>query len=82
LLVEILSPSNPRDTWAAVVRYMNIASVQEILVLHSTEIKADLLRRDSDGPWPRVTLLSGGIVTLGSIDFSAPLVAFYRTAGL
>jgi Uma2 family endonuclease len=35
VLIEILSPSNIRDTWAAVVRYMTIASVQEILVLHS-----------------------------------------------
>jgi Uma2 family endonuclease len=78
LIVEILSPSNTRDTWAAVVRYMTIPSVQEILVLHSTEIKAELLRRASDGPWPRVTLLSGGTVTLDSIGFSASLAAFYR----
>jgi len=82
LIVEILSPSNARDTWAAVVRYMTIASVQEILVLHSAEIKAELLRRAPDGPWPRLTLLSGGTVTLESIDFSAPLAAFYRTSGL
>jgi Uma2 family endonuclease len=81
VIVEILSPSNVRDTWAAVVRYMTIASVQEILVLHSTEIKAELLRRAPDGPWPRVTLLSGGTVVLESIGFSEPLATFYRTAG-
>jgi Uma2 family endonuclease len=80
VLIEILPPSNARDTWGAVVRYMTIASVQEILVLHSTEIKAELLRRAPEGPWPRLTLLSGGTVTLESIGFSAPLVAFYRTA--
>jgi len=82
VLIEILSPSNARDTWGAVVRYMTIASVQEILVLHSTEIKAELLRRAPEGPWPRLTLLSGGTVTLESIGFSAPLAAFYRTAAV
>jgi Uma2 family endonuclease len=77
VLIEILSPSNVRDTWAAVVRCMTIASVREILVLHSSEIKAELLRRSPEGPWPRVTLLPGGTVTLESIDFSAPLADFY-----
>jgi Uma2 family endonuclease len=79
-IIEILSPSNARDTWRAVVGYTTRFSVQEILVLHSTEIKAELLRRAPDGPWPRVTLLSGAIVTLESIGFTAPLDAFYRTA--
>jgi Uma2 family endonuclease len=81
LIVEILSPSNARDTWAAVVRYMTIPSVQEVLVLHSTEIKAERLRRAPDGPWPRVTLLSGSTVVLESIGFAEPLSSFYRTAG-
>jgi Uma2 family endonuclease len=89
LLVEILSPSNAHDSWAAVVRYMTIASVREILVLHSTEIKAELLRRVPEalapgvaGPWPRETLLSGSTVALASIGYAGPLAAFYRTAGL
>lgn len=80
LLIEILSPSNARDTWHAVVRYMTIASVREIFVLHSAEIKAELLRRPmADGPWPRLTLLAGATVVFESIDFAAPLDAFYRT---
>jgi Uma2 family endonuclease len=82
LIIEILSPSNVRDTWRAVVGYMSTPGVQEVLVLHSTEIKAELLRRPSAGPWPRVTLLPGGDVTLESIGFTVPLLAFYRTAGL
>jgi Uma2 family endonuclease len=80
VLIEILLPSNARDTWHAVVRYMTIASVQEILALYSTETKAELLRRAPSGPWPRVTLLSGATVTLKSIGFTATLDAFYRTA--
>jgi Uma2 family endonuclease len=82
LIIEILSPSNVRDTWRAVVGYTTSPSVAEILVLHSTEIKAEFLRRTADGPWPRMTLLAGDDVTLESIGFTAPLVAFYRTSGL
>jgi Uma2 family endonuclease len=79
LIVEILSPANTLRTWAAVVRYMTIPTVQEIFVVHSSEIKAELLRRVPNGPWPRLTLLSGETVTLDSIGFTAPLAAFYRT---
>jgi len=79
ILVEILSPSNIGDTRNAVVRYMTIASVQEILVLHSTEMKAELLRRAPEDPWPLLTVMPGGTVTLESIGFTAPLAAFYRT---
>lgn len=49
LLVEILSPSNPADTWMNVWAYTTIPSVQEILVVRSTTIGAHLLRRNPDG---------------------------------
>ena len=35
VLVEILSPPDPKDTWANVWAYTTIPSVQDILVLHS-----------------------------------------------
>jgi Uma2 family endonuclease len=83
VLVEILSPSNKEDTWANAWSYVTIPSVQEILVLHSTEIRADLLRR-GEGGWPDdpAVIGPGGVVTLESLAFSAPLVAFYRTSGI
>jgi Uma2 family endonuclease len=61
LLVEILSPSNQAETWANVWAYTSIPSVREILVLHTTEIRADLLRRSQDGAWPAepATILEG-----------------------
>jgi Uma2 family endonuclease len=73
LIIEIRSPSNTADTRAAVVCYMSIPSVQEILVLHSMEIKAELLRREEDAPWTRLTLLPDDDVTLASIGFTARL---------
>src|ERR687886_115054 len=52
LVVEVLSPGNPADTWRNVWAYTSIPSVREILVLRSTEIAARLLRRGPDGTWP------------------------------
>jgi Uma2 family endonuclease len=82
IVVEILSRSNKAETWANVWSYVTIPSVREILVLHTAEIRADLLRRQDDGAWPDnpLILLPGDSVTLDSIAFAAPLAAFYRTA--
>ena len=82
LIVEILSPSDWRRTWSNVSLYTTIASVREILVLHTAKVRAVLLRREADGTWPAhpVALPLGDDVTLESIGFSAPLAAFYRTA--
>jgi hypothetical protein len=49
VLIEILSSSNEADTWNNVWSYTTIPSVWEILVLHTADIRADLLRRDEDG---------------------------------
>jgi len=82
VVVEILLPSNKADTWANVWSYVTIPSVVDILVLHTAQVRADLLRREADGTWPDnpVSLKLGDAVTLESIDFTAPLAAFYRTA--
>jgi Uma2 family endonuclease len=81
VVVEILSPSNKAETWANVWSYVTIPSVLEILVLHTADIRADLMRWERDRSWPDNPLSLGDAVTLESIDFSAPIEAFYRTAG-
>jgi len=82
VVVEILSPSNKADTWANVWSYVTIPSVQEILVLHTAAVHADLLHREADGTWPDnpVSFTQGDAVRLESIEFTVPLAAFYRTA--
>jgi hypothetical protein len=82
VVVEILSPSKKAGTWADVWSYVTIPSVLEIFVLHTAELRADLLRREADGTWPDnpVSLMQGDAVALESIAFTAPLAAFYRTA--
>jgi Uma2 family endonuclease len=79
VVIEILSPSNWRRTWENVSLFTTVPGIQEILVVHSMEIKAELLRRVSTGLWPRLMLAPNATVTLESIGFSAPLAAFYRT---
>jgi D-amino-acid dehydrogenase len=45
VLIEILSPGNASDTWDNVWSYTTIPSVREIVVVHSTRVFAELLRR-------------------------------------
>lgn len=70
LLIEILSPGNASRTWDNVWTYVSIPSVHEILVVHSTRIKAELLRKGADGAWPEEAEIieAGGTIRLASID--------------
>lgn len=83
LIVEILSPGNQADTWNNVWAYTSIPAVQEILVLQSTRIGAELLRRGPDGMWPAdPALVASGELVLDSIAYRAPLADIYRTTRL
>jgi len=83
LLIEILSPSNQADTWSNVWAYTSIPSVQEILVLHSSRMLAELLGRGSDGAWPEEPQqILGGNLTLASIGFTVPMSNLYARTGL
>jgi Uma2 family endonuclease len=82
-IIEILSPGNEAETWSNAWTCTTIPSVQEILVLRSTMVGADLLRRHPDGSWPQEpeTILEGDLV-LESIGFQVSLADIYRTARL
>lgn len=83
LLVEILSPSNAAETWANVWAYTTIPSLREILILRSSSVRAELLRRRPDGSWPeQPETISDGMLELESIGFSVALAALYRTTRL
>ena len=83
LLVEILSPSNPAETWFNVWAYTTIPSVREILVIHSTSVGADILRRGADGAWPEAHFpIGSGDIVLESIDFRFPLADVYARTWL
>jgi Uma2 family endonuclease len=85
LLIEILSPSNEADTRSNVWAYATIPSVTEILLLSSTSIEAELLRRQHTGStWPADPTRFGADATLAldSIGFTTELRAFYATTSL
>jgi Uma2 family endonuclease len=78
LLIEILSSSNMAETWANVWAYAAIPSVQEILIVYSTAIRADLLRRDAAGQHEQAITIEDGMLDLRSIDFNVDVQAIYR----
>jgi Uma2 family endonuclease len=84
VLIEILSPSNVSKTRANVRGYLTIPTVAEIVVLRSTAVAAEVLRRQPDGSWPKQAENIGGDeeLRLESIGFVAPLRSAYRTTGL
>jgi len=79
LIVEILSPSNESDTWENVWTYVSIPSVQEVLVLRSASIAADLLRRRADGTWPEepIQISRDDTLQLECIGLTTPLAELY-----
>lgn len=52
VIVEVLSESNYRDTMSNVALYASLPSVQEILLVESTRVGAEMLRRNAEGSWP------------------------------
>ena len=80
LLVEILSPSNEAETRANVWTYTTIPTVREILLVRSTHIAAELIRREPDGGWPANAqpIAADAPLVLDSLDFSCPLAAVYE----
>ncbi len=79
LLVEVLSPTNAAETWDNVIAYTTLPSVQEILVVHSTRVKAEILRRDAQGHWPPnpTPIEAGGTIGLASIGADIALKEVY-----
>jgi Uma2 family endonuclease len=84
LLVEILSPNNQAETRANVWAYTTIPTVREILLVHSTRMEAELLRRNADETWPATAAIvrAQERLELVSVGLSIPLTALYRTTGL
>jgi len=79
LLVEILSPSNETKTRANAWAYATIPSVQEVLILASTAVRAEILRRDEETPQ---IVVGTEALRLASIGYAGPLAEFYATTGL
>lgn len=79
VLIEILSPSNEAETRANVWAYTTIPSVREILLVRSTHIAAELIRREAEGRWPAnpQSIAEQDRLALDGIGFECPLTAVY-----
>lgn len=84
LIIEVLSPRNAADTRENVVSYMSTPSLRDILILHSTTVRGELITREPGGVWPDPLILLGAntLVTLPSIGLSVPLKEFYKRTHL
>lgn len=84
LVVEILSPSNESETRENVWAYTTIPTVREILLVRSTRVAAELIRREADGSWPTDSqpISADAVLVLKSLDFSCPLTAIYENTHL
>jgi Uma2 family endonuclease len=82
LIVEILSPSNARESREAARALVSRSSVQEVLLLYSEEIGAEVSRRMADGGWDPEPVWYGAAddLVLESIGFRLPMRELY--AGL
>lgn len=80
LLIEVLSPGNSYETWDNIWSYVTIPTLQEILVVHSTAVKAELLRKGADGAWPENAkiIAAGGAIPLASIGAELAMGEVYK----
>lgn len=81
VLIEILAPSNTSNTRNNAFAYMTIPSVLEIVLLSSTSMETEVIRREPDGNWSMESemVLADGTLSLQSLGYQVPLRDFYRT---
>ena len=83
-LFEVLSPTNVRDTRDNVWAYMSIPTVAQILLVDSTAVRGEAMRRRPDGTWPEEPELLGpdDEVRIDALGFRCRLRDFYARTRL
>ncbi|HEV8680860.1 MAG TPA: Uma2 family endonuclease [Stellaceae bacterium] len=79
LIVEILSPSTTSfDRSQKVADYRRIGSVDEILLIESEMIFAEILRREGDRWITEIVQGPGAMLSLSSVPLSLPMAELYE----
>ena len=79
LVVEILSPSTERhDRQTKVPAYREIGSVNEILIVDSQSIYAEILRREGDRWITELVRGASAQLRLSSVDLRIPMADLYE----
>jgi Uma2 family endonuclease len=79
LIVEVLSPSNQRETWESIHACATIPTLMEIAVIDSERCHAQVFRRDEQGVWPKDgdIVENDGVLKLTTIDAEFPVSEIY-----
>lgn len=84
VIIEVLSPSTQNyDRSEKFKLYRAIESLQEYVLISSTEYMVELYTKQPDGKWLYQTYNSKvDNVTISAINFTLPLTAFYNNVAL
>lgn len=79
LIIEVLSPSTEAyDRGKKFRKYRRSATLQEYVLVSTTDICLDIYRRNENGKWELETYLEGDLVALNSISFTAAIEQIYE----
>ncbi|MBX9927081.1 MAG: Uma2 family endonuclease [Hyphomicrobiaceae bacterium] len=80
LIIEVMSPSNEKETWESIHAMANATSLREIVVVQSTEVEARVFTRAADGSWPDHGAVTGpgGTIRMASIGFELSIADVYE----
>ena len=84
VLIEILSPSNDKETWESIRACATVPSLKEIVVADSEKLHIEVYRKDRDGNWPETSekIEPDGILHLTSFGAQFPLRDVYANTYL
>jgi Uma2 family endonuclease len=79
VIVEILSPSNHRETYEAIRAYLSLPSLREVIVVSSVRVAAETFRRGPDDAWPAdpTPVAASEDLVVATFGFRWPLKTLY-----
>ena len=84
LIVEVLSPSNERQTWESIWACITVETIREVMVVDSERMHVMVYTKDAKGAWPEEPqrVEAGGTVRLSSIDAAILISDIYADTNL
>ena len=79
LIIEVLSPSNQRETWESIWACATIQSLAEVVVVDSERVHIQVFRKTTDGGWPKDAEIveAGSTLRIESIEAARPIAEVY-----
>mgnify|MGYP003489954148 CR=1 FL=1 len=79
VLIEVLSPSNLRETWESIRACATIPSLAEIMVVDSERVLVEIYRKLPEGGWPTEPdeRAQSGAIKLTSIEANLDVADIY-----